>query len=125
MSDDVDRVALHEAAHAVAALLLLGDAADVGMVRATTVGETVGEVYFAWPTNVADLRLAIIALAGPEASRLAGDDAPYGWGASDAGQALTAVLLATGIGRGVDLRGVLAEAVDAVDATRRIAATLV
>ncbi|MBP8947279.1 MAG: hypothetical protein KBG73_00455 [Candidatus Promineofilum sp.] len=125
MTDDIDRVALHEAGHAVVALLLLGDAAAVGMVRATTVGETVGEVYVAWPPTAADLRLAILALAGPEASRLAGDPAPYSWGAYDVGQALAAVLLATGIGESADLRGVLADAVDAVDTARRMALGLV
>ena len=125
MPDDIDLVALHEAAHAVVALLLLGDAAVVGTVRASAVGMSAGYVALARPMTPGDLRLAIIALAGPEASRLAGHDAPYRWGAGDAGQALTVVLLDTGIGGAGFLRDVLAEAMDAVDAARRMAVDLV
>lgn len=125
MSDGIDPVALHEAAHAVAALLLIGDAAAVFTVRATTVGETVGQVSIVWAYDASDLRWAIIALAGPEASRRAGDDAPYLWGGDDVGQAVGNVLMATGIGQTADLRGALAEAVEAVDAARRMALDLV
>ena len=125
MTEDHDPVALHEAGHAVVALLLMGDAAAVGTVRASAIGQAAGRVALAGGLYPGDLRHAIIALAGPEATRLAGGDAPYAWGAGDAGQALTAVLLATEIGQAADLRGALADAVDAVDAVRRMAVDLV
>jgi hypothetical protein len=125
MSDDIDPVAFHEAAHAVAALVLLGDAKAIYTVRATAKGETVGEVSYEFPRSTGDVRLAVIALAGPVASSLAGDKSPYMMGAYDVGHAVASVLGATGIGRSHHLPGILADAGEPVDAARRMALNIV
>jgi hypothetical protein len=126
MSNNIDHVALHEAGHAVAAMLLLGDDAGIVTIRAAPIAHWLGQVEFARPAGLIDLRQAVISLAGPEAERLAGSAAPYAGSAKDTGDALTDVLRVTCLHHDTaDLRAVLVDAVDAVDTARRMAATLV
>lgn len=122
MGDELDAIAVHEAAHAVAAIALLGPAeTDVRSVSAMGVG---GWARVLMSLEPGDTRAAVIALAGPEAARLAGDARPYLSGAADAGDAL-AVAILSGASPALDVTGAARDSAPLLALFRRQAAEFV